>query len=237
MNSPLVTMTEASLIRGGRTVIEHFSASWHRGERIALLGRSGAGKTSLLKLATGLLRPTSGEVSRRTEPGVRHAYVPQGLDLWPHLSVLDNVAGPLYWDRRYSRMEAYDLATEHLHRLEVDDLAARRPPTLSGGQQQRVAIARALAQHPAGLYLDEITSALDSASASLVLRSVELNASKNLLVVYATHLLGFAKSFATSIWFIEQGQLVEVVEAAGFPGNVSAPAFASFVEASQTYSL
>lgn len=237
MNMSLIEFSDVSVCIDGQLILGGVSGRWGPGERVALIGRSGSGKTTFLKLAAGLVAPSTGVVARQIVEPLSCAYVPQSIDLWPHLSVIENVAGPLHWSKRMSREDAKLKALDHLRRLNVAELECRMPATLSGGQRQRVAIARALAQEPAVLLLDEITSALDSASSSLVLRSMEANASETTLVLFATHLLGFAKSFATQIIYIDDGNCGAPIDVADFPDSVSDLGFSQFIRESETYNL
>ncbi len=206
------------------------------GECLALAGPSGAGKTSVLRIAAGLLRPerglveANGETWLDTERGVdvpperrRCGYVFQEYALFPHLSAWQNVAYPL---RGMSRAERRERALELLERFGLRELADARPRTLSGGERQRVAVARALARKPAVLLLDEPLSALDArtrASASrelaAVLRDVEVPA---LLV---THDFAEAAQLGDRVGVIDAGRVVQE----GTPSELAAAPRSAFV--------
>jgi len=206
------------------------------GECLALAGPSGAGKTSLLRIAAGLVRPerglveANGETWLDTERGVdvpperrRCGYVFQEYALFPHLSASQNVAYPL---RGMSRAERRERAHELLDRFGLRELADARPRTLSGGERQRVAVARALARKPAVLLLDEPLSALDArtrASASrelaAVLRDVEVPA---LLV---THDFAEAAQLGDRVGVIDAGRVVQE----GTPSELAAAPRTAFV--------
>jgi molybdate transport system ATP-binding protein len=206
------------------------------GECLALAGPSGAGKTSVLRIAAGLVRPerglveAGGETWLDTERGVdvpperrRCGYVFQEYALFPHLSAWQNVAYPL---RGMSRAERRERAHELLDRFGMRELADARPRTLSGGERQRVAVARALARKPAVLLLDEPLSALDArtrASASrelgAVLREVEVPA---LLV---THDFAEAAQLGDRVGVIDAGRVVQE----GTPSELAAAPRSAFV--------
>ncbi|HEV2873879.1 MAG TPA: ABC transporter ATP-binding protein, partial [Thermoleophilaceae bacterium] len=206
------------------------------GECLALAGPSGAGKTSVLRIAAGLVRPERGRVEANgetwldTERGVdvpperrRCGYVFQEYALFPHLSAWQNVAYPL---RGLPRAERRQRALELLGRFGLGELADARPGTLSGGERQRVAVARALARRPALLLLDEPLSALDArtrASASrelgAVLRDVEVPA---LLV---THDFTEAAQLGDRVGVIDAGRVVQE----GTPSELAAAPRSAFV--------
>jgi molybdate transport system ATP-binding protein len=213
------------------------------GECLALAGPSGAGKTSVLRVASGLLRPESGrvecggEVWLDTERGVdvppedrRCGYVFQEYALFPHLTAWQNVAYPL---RGMSRSERRRRAQELLDRFGVGGLAESRPRTLSGGERQRVAVARVLARRPGVLLLDEPLSALDTRTRAgaareleAVLREVEVPA---LLV---THDFAEAARLGDRVGVIDAGHVVQegtATELAAAPGSAFVADFAGAV--------
>lgn len=192
------------------------------GERVAVLGPNGAGKSTVLSILAGILRPDEGRAEldgqllydRRRGRGRWLPPYARGVSLmaqdpllFPHLSVLDNVAfGPqaLGWDRRDARA----VAQAWLEQVEVADLAARKPPQLSGGQAQRVAIARALAVNPKLLLLDEPLAALDVGAAPLVRRVLRRVLADRAAIV-VTHDLLDALLLADRILVVDQGRIVE----------------------------
>ncbi|WP_438494974.1 ABC transporter ATP-binding protein [Paenibacillus sp. IHBB 3054] len=153
---------------GDSTALENVSLDIKRGEFVALLGPSGCGKSTTLMILAGLLQPTSGKVYfdgkivNHVEPKDRDiGMVFQSYALYPHMSVLDNIAFPLK-QRKVKKKERYQKAQEIAAMLQIDQLTERMPSQLSGGQQQRVAMARALAKDPLFLLLDEPMSNLDA---------------------------------------------------------------------------
>lgn len=192
-----------------------------RGELLALLGASGSGKSTLLHAVAGLLQPSAGEIwlagqrvatARQNTPPERRAVglVFQDFALWPHLSALDTVAYPLRRAGR-SRAEARASARTLLDRLDIGQLAERRPAELSGGQRQRVGLARALAREPRLFLLDEPTAHLDThlraAFQDLVrARQAETGAA----AIYATHDAGEALALADRVALVVAGRLVQI---------------------------
>ncbi len=187
---------------------------------VALIGGSGSGKSTLLRCTSLLETVDDGQVlldgDDVTDPRVdadavrrRLGVVFQAFNLFPHLSVLDNVTlAPTVVHGR-SRSEAREEARGLLDRIGLADKAGEFPDRLSGGQQQRVAIARALAVHPRVLLLDEITSALDPELVGEVLRVVREVAAQGMTIVMATHEMGFAKQVADTVCFLSDGVVLE----------------------------
>ncbi|SDG52464.1 amino acid ABC transporter ATP-binding protein [Klenkia brasiliensis] len=187
---------------------------------VALIGGSGSGKSTLLRCASLLEVVDDGQVlldgEDITDPRVdadavrrRLGVVFQAYNLFPHLSVLDNVTlAPVRVHGR-SRSEAREEALGLLERIGLADKSGEYPDRLSGGQQQRVAIARALAVRPRVLLLDEITSALDPELVGEVLRLVREVAEQGMTIVMATHEMGFAKQVADTVCFLDRGVVLE----------------------------
>ena len=207
-----------------------------RGECLALAGPSGAGKTSILRVAAGLLRPEQGRVDANgdtwldTERGIdvpaeerRCGYVFQHYALFPHLSAWQNVAYPL---RGLSRPERRTRALELLERFGLRELADARPHTLSGGERQRVAVARALARGPDVLLLDEPLSALDArtrAAAARELGGVLRDSEAPTLLV--THDFAEAAQLGDRVGIIDRGRVVQL----GTPSELAATPRSAFV--------
>jgi polar amino acid transport system ATP-binding protein len=208
------------------------------GEVVALIGRSGCGKTTLLRCINFLEEYDAGEIRlddeelwyRRGADGVRRqvsdaearrrrqqmGIVFQQYNLFPHMTVLDNVLlGPRF-AQRVSVAEAEALGRRLLARVGLDAKMSAYPAQLSGGQQQRVAIARALAMRPQVLLLDEITSALDPELVGEVEDVIRGLLSDRIMMVLVTHALGFAREVAHRIAYLAEGAIVEV----GSPADV-----------------
>ncbi len=189
-------------------------------EVVALIGASGSGKSTLLR-CVNLIEPIDAgririEGEEITAKGVkvdrirrRIGIVYQAYNLFPHMTVLDNVTlGPRKVLRR-SRADAVHDATELLTRFGLGDKATDYPDRLSGGQQQRVAIVRALAMGPHILLLDEVTSALDPELVAEVLSVIRELAQAGMTMVIATHEMGFARDIANCVCFLDNGRILE----------------------------
>lgn len=194
---------------------------------VALLGPSGGGKSTLLRVLGCLLVADSGSVFvdgaelPHDEAGALKArrgngFVFQGYNLFPHLSALENVALPLRIVHGWTVEEADRRAREMLGRLGLTDHVLKRPAEMSGGQQQRAAIARALAPKPGLLLLDEPTSALDPVMTGEVLDVIRELAEGGQQIVLATHEVAFARKVADWVVFLAGGQVVESRSASDF---------------------
>ena len=181
-----------------------------------VIGPAGSGKTTLLEAIAGVVRVTSGSVtlngrSVATVPpdqrGVGLVY--QHAYLFPHLSVLDNVALAPMRAQGTPRAEAEQRARELLARFGLEGREDQPPDRLSGGQQQRVAIARALAIDPRALLLDEVTSALDPELVGEVLDAIRELKEGGMTMIIATHEMGFARDVADEVCFLHEGRIVE----------------------------
>ncbi len=189
-------------------------------EVVCLIGASGSGKSTLLR-CVNLLEPIDAgqivvEGEEITAPGVdvdrirrRIGIVFQAFNLFPHMSVLDNVTLAPRRVLQLSRPEADAQAVELLGRIGLVEKAREFPDRLSGGQQQRVAIVRALAMHPDLLLLDEVTSALDPELVAEVLSLVRELAQGGMTMLIATHEMGFARDIASRVCFLDSGRILE----------------------------
>jgi polar amino acid transport system ATP-binding protein len=194
---------------------------------VCLIGPSGCGKSTLLRCVNGLETIDSGEIrlhgDRVSGPGVDLdalrrdvGIVFQSFNLFPHMSVIDNITAAPIKVLGQSRAEATERAMELLARIRLDKKANEFPDRLSGGQQQRVAIVRALAMDPIVLLLDEITSALDPELVSEVLDIVRDLRQEGMTMVLATHEMGFAREVASKVCFLYGG----VVHEEGPPSQI-----------------
>ena len=196
------------------------------GEKIALIGPSGSGKSTCLRCMNFLEKPSAGEIRLDGERiGVRQGRVmsdrqlaPQRAEmgmvfqlfnLWPHLSVTENVAIAARKVRGLSARDARDLALDMLAKVHMTHRADASPLELSGGQQQRVAIARALAQKPKLMLFDEPTSALDPELVHEVLKVMEELAAEGRTMIIVTHEVAFARDIADRVLCLDGGTLVE----------------------------
>ncbi|WP_371619388.1 amino acid ABC transporter ATP-binding protein [Streptomyces sp. NBC_00454] len=215
---------------GAQQVLDGVDLTVRPGSVTAVLGRSGSGKSTLLRVINHLEKPEAGHVSvggeligvRRhgdrlkelTEKAIlaqrgRIGFVFQNFNLFPHLTVLDNVAAAPVATGRLPRAEARRLAGELLARVGLADKAAAYPRQLSGGQQQRVAIARALALRPQVILFDEPTSALDPELVGEVLAVIKDLADSGTTLVIVTHEIAFAREVADEVVFLDGGRIVE----------------------------
>ncbi|MER5868831.1 amino acid ABC transporter ATP-binding protein [Streptomyces sp. NPDC002044] len=222
---------------GAQHVLDGVSLTVAPGTVTVILGRSGSGKSTLLRVLNHLEKPDAGHVSvggeligvqrhgsRLKELGGRAilaqrgriGFVFQNFNLFPHLTVLDNVAAAPVATGRLPRAEAQALARELLERVGLGDRTGAYPRQLSGGQQQRVAIARALALRPGVILFDEPTSALDPELVGEVLSVIKDLATGGTTLVIVTHEIGFAREVADEVVFLHEGRIVEQ----GPPGRV-----------------
>ena len=192
----------------------------HKGEKVVLIGPSGSGKTTLLRCLNLLEQPTSGQVffedTDITDPkcDINHirrkmGMVFQQFNLFPHLSILDNIILAPTKLKLQSRAEATENAMNLLRRVGLQDKAKNYPRQLSGGQQQRIAIVRALAMNPDVMLFDEPTSALDPEMVGEVLDVMKQLAEDGMTMVVVTHEMGFAREVADRAVFMDGGVIVE----------------------------
>jgi polar amino acid transport system ATP-binding protein len=205
---------------GDKEVLRGISLELEANEVVALIGPSGSGKSTLLR-CLNLLEPIDdGQIllggDDISDPRVdadrvrsRFGVVFQHYNLFPHLSVLDNVTLAARRVHRMPRQEAEDRAMRWLERIGLADKAREHPDRLSGGQQQRAAIARAIMTDPEVLLLDEITSALDPELVGEVLDLVRELASDGATILMATHEMAFARDVAHRVLFLDGGVVVE----------------------------
>ncbi len=208
---------------------------------LALIGPSGGGKSTLLRVIAGLLIPDAGEIRLDGDPlpknedalreyRKRVGTVFQSYNLFLHLDALTNLVLPMTVVHGVPPIEAESRAMELLERFRLTDHAYKRPRELSGGQQQRVAILRALAIRPRLVLLDEPTSALDPEMAAQVLDMVAELADEGIPVILVTHQLAFAKSAADTICFLHQGRIQAQSSADEFFTHPPTEASQRFVE-------
>ena len=220
-----------SFNNGTLHVLKDISLSVEKGEVVAIIGPSGSGKSTLLRCATLLERIDSGEVcfdghyaARTGDDGaavyadkaelkqIRNyfGFIFQQFNLFPHKTVLENLTLAPRHLRKLSREEADARALSLLKKVGISDKANVYPAMLSGGQQQRVAIARALAMQPSIMLFDEPTSALDPEMVGEVLDVMVKLAEEGMTMVCVTHEMGFARTVADRLIFMDQGQIVEM---------------------------
>lgn len=189
-------------------------------DSLAVIGSSGGGKSTLLRILGGLLAPSSGKVlvddkPLPTQPGELQQYrkeigfVFQHGGLFRHMTALQNIVTPLIYVHGRSPQAAQERAMELLAQLGLEKDKEKHPTQLSGGQRQRVAIARALAANPKFLLLDEPTSALDPEYTSEVLNTLNTLNREGVQMILVTHEMGFARHACEKVAFLQEGRLVE----------------------------
>ena len=204
---------------GKNEVLKGINLQIDKGEVVVIIGPSGSGKSTVLRTMNYLEEPTSGHVivdgmdlsdknklnAVRTEVGM----VFQNFNLFPHMTVLDNLTLAPINVRKTDKKEAQDIAMKLLERVGLAAKAQMYPDSLSGGQKQRVAIARALAMKPKVMLFDEPTSALDPEMVREVLDVMKSLADEGMTMVIVTHEMGFAKEVADRVLFVDGGQILE----------------------------
>jgi polar amino acid transport system ATP-binding protein len=220
MNHVVLEMDSVVKRFGANEVLRGVSLELKRHEVVCLIGASGSGKSTLLRCVNLLERIDGGDVKLfghsltdpRIDPNLvrRHVgIVFQAYNLFPHMTVLDNVAlGPIRAHKR-SRDEVHEEALSLLERIGLKERANDYPERLSGGQQQRVAIVRSLAMRPSLLLLDEVTSALDPSLVGEVLDLLTDLAHQGTTMLIATHEMNFARDVAHEVAYLDKGVLVE----------------------------
>lgn len=201
--------------------VQHANLTVEVGEVVVIIGPSGSGKSTLLRSVNKLENPTGGRIfidddevtnphsdlrKIREEVGM----VFQSFNLFPHLSVMENITLAPLRVKKMSKKEAEKRAMELLKLVGLEEKADVHPPQLSGGQQQRVAIARALAMEPKVMLFDEPTSALDPEMIKEVLDVMLKLAKSGMTMLLVTHEMGFAKAAADKVVFMDEGRIVEI---------------------------
>jgi general L-amino acid transport system ATP-binding protein len=201
-----------------------------RGERIVIAGPSGSGKSTLIRCVNRLEEHQKGSIvvdgieltndlKRIDEVRREVGMVFQHFNLFPHLTILQNLTLAPIWVRGTPKAEAEQTAMHYLERVKIPEQAAKYPGQLSGGQQQRVAIARSLCMQPRIMLFDEPTSALDPEMVKEVLDVMISLAESGMTMICVTHEMGFARQVANRVIFMDQGQIIEQNEPEEFFGN------------------
>ena len=201
-------------------VLKNIDLTVHKGERIVLCGPSGSGKSTLIRCINRLEEHQRGHIivdnvelthdlknieQVRREVGM----VFQHFNLFPHLTVLENLTLAPIWVRKMPRADAEKLARQYLERVRIPEQADKYPGQLSGGQQQRVAIARSLCMNPKVMLFDEPTSALDPEMIKEVLDVMIELARSGMTMICVTHEMGFARTVANRVIFMDGGEIIE----------------------------
>lgn len=200
--------------------VKNVSLTVNDGEVVVIIGPSGSGKSSLLRTVNGIEKAQRGSIlidgvdimddkADRRKIREEVGMVFQSFNLFPHLSVLENIVLAPMKVKHMSRVEAEKKAMTLLKRVGLEDKAGQKPQQLSGGQQQRVAIARALAMEPKAMLFDEPTSALDPEMIKEVLDVMLSLAKDGMTMLLVTHEMGFARAAADKIVFMADGEIIE----------------------------
>jgi polar amino acid transport system ATP-binding protein len=205
---------------GSHRVLDAVSLDLEKVRTLVLIGPSGGGKSTLLRIVAGLEFPDSGQIEINGERVIfqeesllRHrrtiGTVFQAFNLFPHLTALENITLPLEKVHQHSPADAAEIARQFLTRFRLEKHAAKRPAELSGGQRQRVAIARAISIKPKLLLFDEPTSALDPEMTAEVLDVIKELRDEGRDFVLVTHEMGFARQIADHVALVADGRIVE----------------------------
>ena len=239
---PLVDLKDVVKRYGTNTVLNGVSLSVEKGEIIAIIGRSGSGKSTMLRCVNGLEPIQGGTVSFDgmvvNDPGTdlrklrQHVgIVFQSFNLFPHLSVEKNITLAPKVVKGIAPAEARTLAESVLRKVGLAEKIDAWPDQLSGGQQQRVAIARSLAMSPQLMLFDEITSALDPELVGEVLKTLEEMAREGMTMMLVTHEIGFARKVADRVVFMHHGKIWEQGPAADTLAKPRTPELETFLSA------
>ncbi|WP_102928843.1 amino acid ABC transporter ATP-binding protein [Stutzerimonas frequens] len=222
-NEPVIRMQGVHKWFGQFHVLKDINLSVRQGERIVLCGPSGSGKSTTIRCLNRLEEHQQGRIvingveltsdlkqieAIRSEVGM----VFQHFNLFPHLTVLQNCTLAPMWVRKLPRRQAEEIAMHYLERVRIPEQANKFPGQLSGGQQQRVAIARALCMKPKIMLFDEPTSALDPEMVKEVLDTMIGLAESGMTMLCVTHEMGFARTVADRVIFMDKGEIVEQAE-------------------------
>ena len=229
-NDVMIELVGVNKWYGEFHVLRDINLSVHRGERIVICGPSGSGKSTLIRCINRLEEHQKGRIAVETieltndvknidqirrEVGM----VFQQFNLFPHLTVLDNCCLAPVWVRKMPRAEAEKVAMKYLERVRIPEQANKFPGQLSGGQQQRVAIARSLCMNPKIMLFDEPTSALDPEMIKEVLDVMIGLANDGMTMLCVTHEMGFARTVADRVIFMDRGEIVEDAAKGDFFGK------------------
>jgi len=217
---PIIEVIDVNKWFGNFHVLKNINMTVHKGEIIVICGPSGSGKSTFVRCINRIEKHQKGKIvvagteltgrmkniaDVRREVGM----VFQNFDLFPHMTVLENLTLAPAWILKMPRKKVEETAMALLERVQIHDQAFKMPGQLSGGQQQRVAIARALCMNPKVMLFDEPTSALDPEMVKEVLDVIKQLARDGMTMICVTHEMGFAKQVANRIVFMDQGEIVE----------------------------
>ena len=209
----MLTLNNVTVSFDRDTILENINLTINEGEIVCIIGPSGSGKSTLIRTMNHMVIPSSGsitfkgeEITNKNINSIRQqiGMVFQSFELFPHLSVLDNlILAPTYL-KKMSKEEAINKAKELLERVNLLDKMNAYPNSLSGGQKQRIAIVRSLLMNPSMMLFDEPTSALDPEMVKEVLQVIKDLAKTGMTIAIVTHEMEFAKEVATRVLFVDQ---------------------------------
>lgn len=216
----MITVNNLQKQFGETKVLKGINTNIQKGEKVVVIGPSGSGKSTFLRCLNLLEKPTGGQIifegtditDKKTDIQKlrqKMGMVFQQFNLFPHMTVIDNITFAPVKLGLQSKEEAYDNAVRLLKRIGLEEKAQNYPSQLSGGQKQRIAIVRALAMNPDVMLFDEPTSALDPEMVGEVLQLMKELANDGMTMVVVTHEMGFAKEVATRVVFIDEGIIKE----------------------------
>ena len=216
-----ITLESVHKWYGAFHVLQDINLTVQRGERVVVCGPSGSGKSTMIRCVNRLEEHQEGKIivngieltnDVKAIEGIRRevGMVFQSFNLFPHLTVLENLTLSPIWVQKRPKKEAEQAAMEYLERVHIPEQAKKYPGQLSGGQQQRVAIARALCMKPSIMLFDEPTSALDPEMIKEVLDVMVGLAEAGMTMICVTHEMGFAKTVANNMVFMDEGSIVEM---------------------------
>ena len=219
-NVPAIVLDKVNKWYGAMHVLRDVSMTVGKGERVVVCGPSGSGKSTMIRCINRLETHQEGKIivdgteltdDTRSLDTIRRevGMVFQSFNLFPHLTILENLTLAPIWVRKMPKAEAEELAMSYLRRVKIPEQAKKYPGQLSGGQQQRVAIARALCMKPRVMLFDEPTSALDPEMIKEVLDTMVGLAQDGMTMVCVTHEMGFARQVADRVVFMDRGEIVE----------------------------
>nr|WP_284205133.1 amino acid ABC transporter ATP-binding protein [Psychromonas marina] len=237
----MISMKDVNKWYGDFHVLKDVNLDIKKGEKVVICGPSGSGKSTTIRCLNHLEKFQQGNINiNGTEliddvKVVRHIRAQVGMvfqhfNLFPHLSVLENLVLAPTWVHKVPRKEAIEKAMYYLERVKIADQADKYPNQLSGGQQQRVAIARCLCINPEIMLFDEPTSALDPEMVSEVLDVMVELADEGITMICVTHEMGFAKKVADRVIFMDAGQVIEENEPNEFFDNPQSDRLKLFLE-------
>ena len=237
----MISMKDVNKWYGDFHVLKDVNLNIKKGEKVVICGPSGSGKSTTIRCLNHLEKFQEGNINiNGTEliddvKVVRHIRAQVGMvfqhfNLFPHLSVLENLLLAPTWVHKVPRKEAIEKAMYYLERVKIADQADKYPNQLSGGQQQRVAIARCLCINPEIMLFDEPTSALDPEMVSEVLDVMVELADEGITMICVTHEMGFAKKVADRVIFMDAGQVIEENEPNEFFDNPQSDRLKLFLE-------